>query len=107
VQEGCKIRRTYGIFGYNRRDKLFIFVGVEVFDPLSRRVVANPESAEILTFRHKEALYSSSLCLLQYRHDFGFEQISQFFERKQNFLSTFRVRRYFIGMKDEKDARSP
>jgi hypothetical protein len=26
VQEGCKIRRTYRIFGYTRRDKLFIFV---------------------------------------------------------------------------------
>jgi len=25
VQEGCKIRRTYGIFGYDRRDKLFYF----------------------------------------------------------------------------------
>ena len=37
VQEGCKIRRTYGIFGYTRRDKLFIFVGVGVFRPLSRR----------------------------------------------------------------------
>jgi hypothetical protein len=27
VQEGRKIRRTYGIFGCTRRDKLFIFVG--------------------------------------------------------------------------------
>jgi hypothetical protein len=25
VQEGCKIRRTYGIFGYDRPDKLFYF----------------------------------------------------------------------------------
>jgi hypothetical protein len=24
VQEGCKIRRTYRILGYTRRDKLFI-----------------------------------------------------------------------------------
>jgi hypothetical protein len=40
VQEGCKIRRTYGIFGYTRRDKLFIFVGVGVFHPLSRRIVS-------------------------------------------------------------------
>jgi hypothetical protein len=37
VQEGCKIRRTYGIFGYTRRDKLFTFVSVGVFYPLSRR----------------------------------------------------------------------
>jgi len=28
-----------GIFGYTRRDKLFIFVGVGVFHPLSRRIV--------------------------------------------------------------------
>jgi hypothetical protein len=40
VQEGCKIRRTYGIFGYTRRDKLFIFVGVGSFHPLSRRIVS-------------------------------------------------------------------
>src|SRR5437899_7037131 len=40
VQEGCKIRLTYGIFGYTRRDKLFIFVGVGVFHPLSRRIVS-------------------------------------------------------------------
>src|SRR6266446_1096977 len=40
VQEGRKIRPTYGIFGYTRRDKLFIFVGVGVFHPLSRRIVS-------------------------------------------------------------------
>lgn len=34
----CKIRRTYGIFGYNRQRKLFIFVSVGVFHPLSRRI---------------------------------------------------------------------
>ena len=37
MQEGCKICCTYGIFGYTRRDKLFIFVGVGVFHPLLRR----------------------------------------------------------------------
>jgi hypothetical protein len=31
VQEGCKIRHTYSILGYTRRDKLFLFVGVGVF----------------------------------------------------------------------------
>jgi hypothetical protein len=40
VQEGCKIRRTYGIFGYTRRDKLFIFLDVGVFHPLSRRFLS-------------------------------------------------------------------
>src|SRR5437879_13857936 len=40
VQEGCKIRLTYGIFGYTQRDKLFIFVGVGVCHPLSRRIVS-------------------------------------------------------------------
>src|SRR5258706_12376784 len=40
MQEGCKIRRTYRIFGYTRRDKFFIFVGVGVFHPLSRRIVS-------------------------------------------------------------------
>jgi hypothetical protein len=40
VQEGCKIRRIYGILGYTRRDKLFIFVSVGVFHPLSRRIVS-------------------------------------------------------------------
>ena len=51
VQEGCKIRRTYGIFGYTRRDKLFIFVGVGVFHPLSRRFLAasgEPGSFELV-----------------------------------------------------------
>ena len=48
MQEGCKIRRTYGIFGYTRRDKLFIFVGVGVFHPLIARLVqvsGNPRDA--------------------------------------------------------------
>jgi hypothetical protein len=31
VQEGCKIRHTYSILDYTRRDKLFLFVGVGVF----------------------------------------------------------------------------
>jgi hypothetical protein len=30
----------YGILGYNRRRKLFIFVSVGVFHPLSRRIVS-------------------------------------------------------------------
>jgi hypothetical protein len=40
VQEGCKIRRIYGIFDYNRQRKLFIFVRVGYFHPLSRRIVS-------------------------------------------------------------------
>jgi hypothetical protein len=52
VQEGSKIRRTYGSFGYTRRDKLFIFVGVGVFHPLSRRFLAS--SGELGSFERVE-----------------------------------------------------
>ena len=38
--KGAKFARTSSIFGYTRRDKLFIFVGVGVFHPLSRRIVS-------------------------------------------------------------------
>jgi hypothetical protein len=31
VPEGCKIRRTCGILGYTRRDKLFISLALEFF----------------------------------------------------------------------------
>ncbi len=40
-----KIRRTYGVFGYSRRDQFFIFVGVGVFHPLSRRIVSTNHAA--------------------------------------------------------------
>jgi hypothetical protein len=43
-RKGAKFARTYGIFAYTRRDKLFIFVGVGSFHPLSRRIVSTTHS---------------------------------------------------------------